>query len=157
MKISWSRRNLFWTLCSLRKTPDSSAQVCPKQGVPLSEGAVAIPDKLSERRQIGDLQQPGWKKHYPFAIDRKNFLFANIPKGATGSAVMSSLIQTALENGLDPYNYLTWLLRKQRMQIWQMPRLCSDCCPGMLWQTAKPNYILRLRDDSLKPELIIGY
>ena len=50
----------------------------------------------------------------PFVIDRKNFLFANTPKGATGSAVMFSLIQTAIENGLDPYNYLTWLLRKAK-------------------------------------------
>ncbi len=47
----------------------------------------------------------------PFVIDRKNFLFANTPKGATGSAVVFSLIQTAIENNLDPYKYLTWLLR----------------------------------------------
>ena len=47
----------------------------------------------------------------PFVIDRKNFLFANTPKGANGSAVMFSLIQTAIENGLDPYRYLTWLLK----------------------------------------------
>ena len=50
----------------------------------------------------------------PFVIDRKNFLFANMPKGATGSAVMFSLIQTAIENDLDPYKYLTWLLRKAK-------------------------------------------
>ena len=47
----------------------------------------------------------------PFVIDRKNFLFANTPKGATGSAVMFSLIQTAIENGLDPCKYLTWLMK----------------------------------------------
>ena len=47
----------------------------------------------------------------PFVIDRKNFLFANTPNGATGSAVMFSLIQTAIENGLDPYKYLTWLMK----------------------------------------------
>ena len=47
----------------------------------------------------------------PFVIDRKNFLFANTPKGAKGSAIMFSLIQTAIENGLDPYQYLTWLLK----------------------------------------------
>lgn len=35
-------------------------------------------------------------------FDFTNFLFANTPKGATGSAVMFSLIQTAIENGLDP-------------------------------------------------------
>lgn len=47
----------------------------------------------------------------PFVIDRKNFLFANTPKGATGSAIMFSLIQTAIENSLDPYKYLTWLMK----------------------------------------------
>ena len=50
----------------------------------------------------------------PFVIDRKNFLFANTPKGATGSAVMFSLIQTAIENNLDPYKYLTWLLKQAK-------------------------------------------
>ena len=47
----------------------------------------------------------------PFVIDRKNFLFANTPKGAKGSAIMFGLVQTAIENGLDPYQYLTWLLK----------------------------------------------
>lgn len=28
-----------------------------------------------------------------------------------GSAIMFSLIQTAIENGLDPCQYLTWLLK----------------------------------------------
>ena len=50
----------------------------------------------------------------PFVIDRKNFLFANTPKGATGSAVMFSMIQTSIENGLDPYKYLTWLLKQAK-------------------------------------------
>ena len=45
-----------------------------------------------------------------FVIDRKNFLFANTPSGATSSAVIFSLIQTAIENGLDPYRYLSWLM-----------------------------------------------
>ena len=47
----------------------------------------------------------------PFVIDRKNFLFANTPGGAKGSAVIFTLIQTALENGLDPYRYLTWVMK----------------------------------------------
>jgi len=73
----------------------------------------------------------------PFVIDRKNFLFANTPKGATGSAIMFSLIQTAIENGLDPYNYLTWLLKKannadladtqvvQSLLPWNAPQECK--------------------------------
>ena len=52
----------------------------------------------------------------PFVIDRKNFLFANTPKGAKGSAMMFSLIQTAIENGLEPYRYLTWLLKKRKQR-----------------------------------------
>jgi len=43
----------------------------------------------------------------PFVIDRKNFLFANTPRGAKASAVMFSIIETAKENGLDPFLYLT--------------------------------------------------
>ena len=47
----------------------------------------------------------------PFVIDRKNFLFANTPNSAKGSATIFSLIQTAIENSLNPYRYLTWLLK----------------------------------------------
>lgn len=50
----------------------------------------------------------------PLVIDRKNFLFSNTLKGATGSAVMFSLIQTAIENDLDPYRYLVWLMKAVR-------------------------------------------
>ena len=46
----------------------------------------------------------------PFVIDRKNFLFANTPSGAISSAMIFSLIQTAMENKLDPFRYLTWLM-----------------------------------------------
>ncbi|MGI6404425.1 MAG: IS66 family transposase [Oscillospiraceae bacterium] len=46
----------------------------------------------------------------PFVIDRKNFLFANTPHGAQGSAIIFSLIETAKENGLDPYRYLVHVL-----------------------------------------------
>lgn len=47
----------------------------------------------------------------PFVIDRKNFLFANTQSGAQGSAVIFSLIQTVIENNLDPWRYLTWLIQ----------------------------------------------
>ena len=65
----------------------------------------------------------------PFVIDRKNFLFANTPKGATGSAVVFSLIQTAIENGLDPYRYLTWLLRKAKDANWEDPETIHAMLP----------------------------
>jgi hypothetical protein len=42
----------------------------------------------------------------PVVIGCKSFLFANMPEGALGSAVIFSLIETAKENRLDPYAYL---------------------------------------------------
>ena len=47
----------------------------------------------------------------PFVIGRKNFLFANTPRGAQSSAVIYSLIETAKENRLDPYRYLVYVLK----------------------------------------------
>ena len=55
----------------------------------------------------------------PFVIGRKNFLFANTPLGAKASAVIYSLIETAKENELDPYQYLLWVLE-------QAPKLAVD-------------------------------
>ena len=48
----------------------------------------------------------------PFVMGRKNFLFANVPKGAKASTIIYSLVKTAKENNLDPYRYLTWLMRE---------------------------------------------
>jgi transposase len=45
----------------------------------------------------------------PFVIGRKNWLFANTPDGAKASAIYYSLIVTALENGMRPFEYLTWI------------------------------------------------
>ena len=55
----------------------------------------------------------------PFVMGRKNFLFANTPRGAQSSAVIYSLIETAKENGLDPYRYLKYILETA-------PRLSRD-------------------------------
>ena len=72
----------------------------------------------------------------PFVIDRKNFLFANTPSGAASSAVIFSLIQTAMENKLDPFRYLTWLMssaaemdlsQPENVQLllpWNVPSKC---------------------------------
>lgn len=42
----------------------------------------------------------------PFVIGRKNWLFASSQAGATASANLYSLIETAKANGLEPYAYL---------------------------------------------------
>jgi hypothetical protein len=48
----------------------------------------------------------------PFVIGRKNWLFANTPKGAHASAIIYSIVETAKENRLDPYAYLRHLFEK---------------------------------------------
>jgi len=48
----------------------------------------------------------------PFVIGRKNWLFANSPKGASASATIYSLVETAKENGLNPLTYLTYLFER---------------------------------------------
>jgi transposase len=42
----------------------------------------------------------------PFVLGRKNWLFANTPRGASASACLYSLVETAKANGLEPYHYL---------------------------------------------------
>lgn len=61
----------------------------------------------------------------PFVIGRKNFLFANTPRGARASAVMYSLVETAKQNGLDPFEYLVWVLKTA-------PELDLDDRPGSI-------------------------
>lgn len=48
----------------------------------------------------------------PFVIGRKNWLFANTPKGAKASAIIYSIVESAKENGLNPFEYLTYLFEQ---------------------------------------------
>jgi len=38
-------------------------------------------------------------------------LFNNTPKGATASAMIYSIVETAKENGVNPYDYLAHIFR----------------------------------------------
>ena len=51
----------------------------------------------------------------PFVISRKNFLFCNTPNGANSSAVIFSIIETAKENGVKPFEYLEFLFENIRL------------------------------------------
>ena len=91
----------------------------------LDDGRLEISNNLAER------------SIKPFVIGRKNFLFANTPSGAKGSATMFSLIETARENDLDPYRYLTWVFQTapnlnpqdldtvQSLLPWNAPESCK--------------------------------
>jgi transposase len=72
----------------------------------------------------------------PFVIGRKNWLFANTPRGAKASAVIYSVIETAKENGLKPYEYLKVLFE-------QLPQLTgpldeASLEPFMPWSSSLP-------------------
>jgi transposase len=73
----------------------------------------------------------------PFVIGRKNWLFANTPRGAKVSAILFSIIETAKDNSLNPYEYLTFIFKNapnwdvhsnfenlDRLMPWNVP----DCC-----------------------------
>jgi transposase len=48
----------------------------------------------------------------PVVIGRKNWLFANTPQGARASAIIYSIVETALANELNPYYYLRYLFER---------------------------------------------
>lgn len=73
----------------------------------------------------------------PFVIDSKNFLFANTPRGAKASAVMFSMIESAKENGLDPFKYLVYVFEKApnsdiRNNIDMLQSLMPWCVPDYI-------------------------
>jgi hypothetical protein len=47
----------------------------------------------------------------PFVIGRKNWLFNNTPKGADASAMIYSIVETAKENSVNPFDYLAVVFR----------------------------------------------
>lgn len=46
----------------------------------------------------------------PFTVGRKNWLFCDTTKGAESSAIVYSMVETAKENGIDPFRYLQHVL-----------------------------------------------
>lgn len=97
----------------------------------LEDGRLELSNNLAER------------SIKPFVIGRKNFLFANTPRGAQSSAVIYSMIETAKANGLDPYRYLAWVLTTAPVlaaqgQGWAaslLPAMAPDTCRTALLNT----------------------
>lgn len=48
----------------------------------------------------------------PFALGRKNWLFSGNEKGANTAALYYSIIQTCIMNKINPYSYLTYILKQ---------------------------------------------
>lgn len=99
----------FWTWCSsvdaLRNSPLSKAIGYANGqknilGSFLLDGQIPISNNLDENAIR------------PFVMGRKNWLFCNTPNGAAASAAVYSIVETAKANGLDPYQYLKYLLER---------------------------------------------
>jgi hypothetical protein len=68
----------------------------------------------------------------PFVVGRKNWLFSATPKGAKASAVIYSVMETAKENGLKPFEYLKYLFEK-------MPNMAAESLDSLLpWNPSLP-------------------
>mgnify|MGYP002512093667 CR=1 FL=1 len=67
---------------------------------------------------------------HPFTVGRKNWLFEDTPKGATASAAIYSIIETAKANGLNVYTYLEFLLMYMPDTDWRNhPEDLEDLMP----------------------------
>ncbi|GIP33497.1 hypothetical protein J2TS4_27070 [Paenibacillus sp. J2TS4] len=90
----------------------------------LKDGVLEIDNNRSER------------SIKPFVIGRKNWLFANTPRGAKASAAIYSVIETAKENGLHPFRYLMYLFEQlPQLSNLQDPQALE---PFMPWSALLP-------------------
>lgn len=123
------------------KTPEERYEERQKQSRPvvdaLFEWLHSMEDSVDRSSLIGDailytLNQEPYLRRYlddgrlsidnnsaeraikNFAVGRRNWLFARSIRGADASAVVYSITETALLNGLKPYVYLTYVLDQIR-------------------------------------------
>lgn len=71
-----------------------------------------------------------------FAVGRRNWLFSKSIKGAEASATVYSITETALLNGLKPYDYLAYILEKMK-DLAPFPTK-EDLLPLLPWSETIP-------------------
>jgi len=98
----------------------------------LLDGRLEISNNLSERTLKS------------YVIDRKNFLFANTPRGAKSSAIMFSITETAKENGLNPFKWLVYIFNNApKWNIKDNPEMVHKLMPDQVpayCKAATPKY-----------------
>jgi transposase len=67
----------------------------------------------------------------PVVLGRKNWLHAGSPKGAVASTILFSMIETAKQNGWEPYAYLRFLFER-------LPEIAPGNLASLLPYNAKP-------------------
>lgn len=98
-------------------------------------------DKLTAFLKDGRLEidnNRGERSIKPFVIGRKNWLFAYTPRGAAASAAIYSVIETAKENGLHPFRYLTYLFEQLPQQVNLQEAQVLE--PFMPWSSTLPDF-----------------
>lgn len=66
----------------------------------------------------------------PSTVGRKNWLFADTPKGASASAIVYSLVETAKANGLNVNKYLEYVLQFMSAIDWRNnPEFLDEIMP----------------------------
>lgn len=80
-----------------------------------------------------------------YVVSRKNFLFCNTPKGATASAIVFSVLRTAIENGLKPFEYMKYLLEQLPNSDVKDQSVLDSLLP---WSASIPEYC-KVSDKSL--------
>jgi transposase len=142
-------------------SPEERFAARKKRSMPVAEaffawaGSVCVPPKLAVSRAITYLlNQREWLMNVyldgrlelsnnrgersikPFVMGRKNWLFSNSVSGVKASAIAFSIIETAKENGLNPYEYMKFLLETlPDTSTGQIDRLMpwSDGLPASLY------------------------
>jgi transposase len=113
------------------------------QALPKSLLGEAVHYALSQRKYLENVYLDGRldlsnnaaeRAIKPFVQGRKQWLFSNTPNGAESSSIYYSIIETAKENNLNPYQYLNFLLEK-------LPGAKSSDLEVLLpWSESLPDY-----------------
>jgi len=75
----------------------------------------------------------------PFVIGRKNWLFNQTPRGANASALLYSLVRTAVANNLEPFDYLKYLLTElPKLGRHYEPEALDQFLPWVVSKKIKP-------------------
>lgn len=80
----------------------------------------------------------------PFALGRKNWLFADTVAGANASAVAYSITETAKLNGINPYDYLLYIFSELPSILTQNPD--ADLSPFFPWDSGIAQRCRALKD-----------
>ena len=83
----------------------------------------------------------------PFVQGRKQWLFSCTPNGAEASSIYYSIIETAKENNLNPFQYIKYILEK-------LPSAKSSDLEALLpWSESLPDYCrIPAKASNVKPE-----